>query len=134
MKGLATMTRTVREDAAQERTKELVLSKAVVRAAEHLDISGKVLAEILGLSEATVSRMRSGQYLLAGADKSFELAALFVRLFRSLDAITGGDDESSRSWLRSENTVLRARPIDFIQTIRGLTETVMYVDSRRAKI
>lgn len=119
---------------AQDRTKERVLSKAVIRAAEHLGLSGKVLAEVLGLSEATVSRMKSGQYQLAATDKAFELAALFVRLFRSLDAITGGDDESSRSWLRAQNTVLRARPIDLIQTIRGLTETVMYVDSRRAKI
>lgn len=128
------MTVIVRAKPAQDRTKEHVLSKAVIRAAEHLDIPGKTLSEIIGLSEATVSRMKSGQYHLAGADKSFELAALFVRLFRSLDAITGGDDESSRSWLRSENTVLHARPIDLIQTIRGLTETVMYVDSRRAKI
>lgn len=128
------MTGTVRAKPAQDRTKERVLSKAVIRAAERLDISGKVLSEILGLSEATVSRMKSGQYHLAGADKSFELAALFVRLFRSLDAITGGDEHASRSWLRSPNTVLRARPIDLIRSVRGLMETVMYVDSRRAKI
>lgn len=128
------MTMTAHAKPSQDRTKELVLSKATLRAAEHLDLSGKALSEVLGLSEATVSRMKSGQYHLAASDKAFELAALFVRLFRSLDAITGGDDESSRTWLRVENTVLRARPIDLIQTIRGLTETVMYVDSRRAKI
>lgn len=128
------MTMTAHAKPAQDRTKELVLSKATLHAAEHLDISGKTLSDIIGVSEATVSRMKSGQYHLASTDKSFELAALFVRLFRSLDAITGGDDESSRTWLRAENTVLRAQPIDLIQTIRGLTETVMYVDSRRAKI
>lgn len=115
-------------------TKERVLSKAVIRAAEHLDLSGKALSEVLGLSEATVSRLKSGQYHLAITDKAFELAALFVRLFRSLDGITGGDDGSSRTWLRAENSVLRARPVDHIQTIRGLMETVMYVDSRRVKI
>jgi uncharacterized protein (DUF2384 family) len=119
---------------AQDGAKELVLSKATLRAAEHLDISGKILSDIIGVSEATVSRMKSGQYQLASADKSFELAALFVRLFRSLDAITGGDDESSRTWLRAQNTVLRAQPIDLIRSVRGLLETVMYVDSRRAKI
>jgi plasmid maintenance system antidote protein VapI len=128
------MTTTTHAKPAQESAKELVLSKATLRAAEHLDLSGKALAEVLGLSEATVSRLKSGQYHLAATDKAFELAALFVRLFRSLDAITGGDDTSSRTWLRAQNTVLRARPIDLIQTIRGLMETVMYVDSRRAKI
>lgn len=130
------MTARVPAGTAQNRAteKERVLSKATLRAAEHLDISGKTLSDIIGVSEATVSRMRSGQYQLSGSDKSFELAALFVRLFRSLDAITGGDEQSSRSWLRSENSVLRARPIDLIQSVRGLLETVMYVDSRRAKI
>jgi transcriptional regulator with XRE-family HTH domain len=128
------MTMTGEAKPAQDRTKELVLSKATLRAAEHLDLSGKALAEVLGLSEATVSRMKTGQYHLAATDKAFELAALFVRLFRSLDAITGGDDESSRSWLRAQNTVLRAQPIDLIRSVRGLLETVMYVDSRRAKI
>ena len=36
-------------------------------------------------------------------DKSFELALLFIRLFRSLDAIVGGDEAVARAWLRNEN-------------------------------
>lgn len=111
-----------------------VLSKAASRAAEHLAVPNTVLARILGLSEASVSRLKSGQYSVPADSKPFELAQLFVRLFRSLDAITGGDDEASRSWLRSHNLALRGRPIDLIQTIPGLLGAVAYVDSRRARL
>jgi hypothetical protein len=59
---------------------------------------------------------------------------LFVRLFRSLDAITGSDDNTSRSWFRGDNVALRGRPIDLIQTVSGLIGVLTYVDSRRAPI
>ena len=49
-----------------------------------------LLATVIGVSEASISRMRRGEFLLHEASKPFELAVLFVRLFRSLgyDAIT----------------------------------------------
>jgi len=48
-----------------------VLTKAALRAAERLAVSNKALARIVGLSEASVSRMGSGAYTLAPGDKSF---------------------------------------------------------------
>ena len=69
------------------------LTTAVLRAAELLQVPQSELAGILGLSPATVSRMSSGQYLLQVDRKEWQLAALFVRLFRSLDSITGGRDD-----------------------------------------
>ena len=115
-------------------TAEHVLSKATIRAADHLGLTNATLAQIIGVSEASVSRMRNGQYVLRRERKEFELAQVLVRTFRSLDAITGGDDTSSRSWLVAENQALRARPIDLMKTVRGLVATVDYVDSRRAVI
>ena len=38
-----------------------VLSKAAVRSADRLGLTGHVLAQVLGLSEATVSRLRRGR-------------------------------------------------------------------------
>jgi Protein of unknown function (DUF2384) len=112
----------------------LVLSKATVRAADHLGLSNTVLARVLGLSDSTISRLKTGAYVLEPDSKAYELAQLFVRLFRGLSAITGGDDEAARSWLRGPNTALRARPIERIVAISGLFETVAYVDSRRARV
>ena len=62
-----------------------------MRAADLLDITARMLASVIGVSEATVSRMRREEFLLERGTKPFELAVLFVRLFRSLDAIVGGD-------------------------------------------
>ena len=117
---------------SQERAR--VLTMAVVRAAEKLDLSGKDLARILGVSEPTVSRMRKDKFRLEEGSKSFELGALFIRLFRSLDAITGGDRKVANAWLRNENKALGGRPLDQIMTISGLTLDLAYLDSRRAPL
>lgn len=108
-----------------------IVTKAAIAAAGRLGISNRVLANILGLSEASVSRMTRGDYTLQGK-APFELGVLFVRLYRSLDAIVGGDDAVAGQWLRNENSVLRARPIDRIQSIAGLTDVIQYLDARRA--
>ena len=112
-----------------------VLTKATIRAADKLEVSQKVLATIIGVSESVVSRMRSGSFALERASgKSFELAALFIRLYRSLDAIVGGDEAVARAWLRNENTVLQSRPIDLVQKVQGLIDVIQYLDARRAPI
>lgn len=117
------------------REEAAVLTEATVNAAEKLGINGATLARILFVSPAFVSGMKKGEKVIDPNGAPFQVAAHFVRLFRSLDAVTGGDADSNRSWLASMNTVLRTRPIDLIQNnIAGLIRTVAYLDSRRAKI
>lgn len=111
-----------------------VLTKAALRAAERLAVSNKALARVVGLSEASVSRMGSGAYTLAPGDKSFELAVLFVRLFRSLDALVHGDDAVARAWMMSPNAGLGGVPLDLIQTLPGLVHALAYLDARRALV
>jgi Protein of unknown function (DUF2384)./Helix-turn-helix. len=111
-----------------------VLTKATLRAATQLGLTNKLLATVIGVSEATVSRMRSGDYTLQRGQKSFELAVLFVRLYRSLDAIVGGDDAVAGSWLKNRNTVLDAEPLALIQTVPGLMNVIQYLDARRAVV
>ena len=111
-----------------------VLTKAVLRASDRLGVTAKTLSTVIGVSEATVSRMKKGGYALEADTKPFELAALFVRLFRSLDAIVGGDEAAARDWLRSHNTRLDDAPLDHIQTITGLIDVIAYLDARRALV
>lgn len=111
-----------------------VLTKAVLRAARQLGLTNKVLATIIGLSEATVSRMRAGEYVLQPGHKAFDLAVLLVRLYRSLDAIVGGDDAVAGSWLKNRNTALDAEPLALIQTVPGLMNVIQYLDARRAVV
>jgi len=120
--------------ATRAATAPAVVTKAALRAAERLALSNRLLAEVLGVSEATVSRMGAGTYQLAPASKPFELAVLFVRLYRSLDAIVGGDAAIAQAWLRNNNTVLGAAPLSLIASVSGLVNVVAYLDTRRAVV
>lgn len=114
--------------------KAAVLTKATLRAASRLGLTNKILAAVIGVSEATVSRMAGGGYTLQPGQKSFELATMFVRLYRSLDAIVGGDDAVAGSWLKNRNTALQAEPLSLIQTVHGLMNVIQYLDARRALV
>ena len=111
-----------------------VLTKATVRAAQYLQIPQADLAQIVGVSEATISRLVNGQKQLEPGSKTWQLAALFVRLFRSLDAIVGSDDAAARAWLRGENAALGGVPLELIRDAAGLVRTVDYLDAARARI
>ena len=111
-----------------------VLTGAVMRASAFLEITQSSLAHILGLSPSTVSRMANGTYLLDADKKEWELGALFVRLFRSLDALIGANDAAARSWLNGQNRSLAGRPIDLIRSTEGLVRVLQYLDSARGRI
>lgn len=120
--------------ATPEPAESVTVTKAVLRAAAHLEVTAKCLAKIIGVSEPTVSRMKKGEFALEPGTKPFELAVLFIRLFRSLDAIVGGDETLARAWLEGANTALEERPLDKIQTVLGLVDTIAYLDARRALV
>lgn len=111
-----------------------VVTKAALRAADILSIRDKQLARIIGVSPSTVSRMRSGATPVDRGQKPFELAVLFIRLYRSLDAIVGGDDAVARQWMANHNTALDGAPIELIQSVSGLTDAIQYLDARRALV
>jgi uncharacterized protein (DUF2384 family) len=110
------------------------LTRAALRAAEFLELPQSDLARIIGVSEATVSRLASGQKRLDPDTKPWQFAALFVRLFRSLDAVVGSDDTAARAWIRSDNKALGGVPLELIRDAAGLVRTVDYLDSARAGI
>ncbi len=106
----------------------------MLRAAALLELNQSRVAEILGLSAPQVSRMANGHYLLDAGRKEWELAALFVRLFRSLDALVGSNDAVARDWLNSENQGLGGRPADLIRSTEGLVRAVHYLDAARGRV
>jgi hypothetical protein len=111
-----------------------VLTKAMLRASERLQIPASQLSEIIGVSEAGISRMRSQKLMLESGSKPFELALIFVRLFRALDAIVGGDEKTASAWLRKRNLALGETPLQKIRTISGLMDVLAYLDARRALV
>lgn len=112
----------------------VLLAKAAIRAARRLKMRNVELARVLGVSEAVISKIDRHGDALPNDAKKLELTKLFIRLFRSVDAIVGGDDAVSAKWLRNENIVFGQKPIDAIQSITGLVDVVSYLDARRALV
>jgi DNA-binding XRE family transcriptional regulator len=110
----------------------VVIAKATLRAAERLGLTAKMLARVIGVSEPTISRIKTGVAVLERNSKAFELLVLFVRLFRALDAIVGGDEAAARAWLVNPNLVFNEAPINRIMSIAGLLDVIAYLDARRA--
>jgi hypothetical protein len=109
-----------------------VLAKAVLSAAARLDVRQRELAQVLGSSEASVSRLARGRGIDPGS-KEGELALLFLRVYRSLDALVGGDDARARAWLHAENAHLAGRPVAKITGVQGLVDVVQYLDGMRGR-
>jgi hypothetical protein len=111
-----------------------VLGKAALSATERLGLTARVLARVIGVSEPFVSRMKRGTLALDEGSKPYELAALLVRVFRSLDAVTGGDERVARAWMQAENRALGGVPAQMITSVQGLCDVVAYLDARRAPV
>lgn len=109
-----------------------VLAKATSRACELLGLSGAALARIIGVSEPTVSRIRKGELPLNPDSKEGELSALLVRVYRSLDALVGTDDQKRIAWMRGPNKALGGVPAQLIERADGLVATLSYLDGMRA--
>ena len=123
----------IAKPAANTATAAAVLSKAVARAAERLDISRSLLARVLGVSPSTITRLYSGEYRLEQSRKEWEFALLFVRAFRSLDSIVG-EETAAKKWLNSQNRGLNGRPIELISNTEGLVRVVHYLDASRGLV
>jgi hypothetical protein len=110
-----------------------VLTRATLAAATRLGVRNARLAEVIGTSEASVSRLSSGRRI-DPASKEGELALLFLRLFRSLDALVGGEDAQARAWLHAENTHLNGVPAERIRRVEGLVDVIQYLDGMRGRL
>ena len=118
--------------AAADPRRNVVLTRATLRAAGLLGLARKDLAVVLGVSPSTLSRL--DERPLDPARKEGELAVLFVRLFRSLDALLGGDALKAKAWLHARNTHLGGVPAERIRTVTGLVDVIEYLDAMRGKV
>jgi len=123
----------VAREAAPAPEPAAVLTTAALAAARRLGLRNRELAAVIGTSEASVSRLGRTR-VLEPSSKEGELALLFVRLFRSLDALVGGAEAQSRAWLHAENEHLGGVPAELIQRVEGLVDVVQYLDAMRGRL
>lgn len=111
-----------------------VVTRALRRASARLGFTQREVAVILGVSTASLSRVHNGQRLVDLQGKEGELALLFLRIYRSLDALVGGDDAKAQAWLRAENTHLGGAPLTLMARIQGMVDVAGYLDGMRGRI
>ena len=112
---------------------DAVLAKAVLKAAEQLGLKQAELASVLGIHRTAVSRLKQNPSLDPGS-KQGELALLLLRIARALFALTGGDQDWIRHFMRTHNTVTGGVPAKQIETIQGIATVLQFVDAIRGKI
>ena len=111
----------------------MVLAKATMRASVLLGFTGATLGRVIGLSDASVSRVSAGARPIEPGSKEGELAALLVRIYRSLDALVGNDEKRRMEWLGSYNTGLNGVPKEMMLSVQGLVQVAAYLDGMRAR-
>lgn len=105
-----------------------VLAKAARNAAAHLGLTRAELGEIIGRDRTSLNRG------IRPDSKSGELALLFLRCYRGLYALLGGDRENMAHWFNTENIHLHGKPKDLVRNVEGLVAVLRYLDGMRGKI
>ena len=125
------MTTAVRAvEASQE---DAVVTKAFIRAGQKLGLSGKQLANIIGVSEAQISRLGNGSISLHSSNRhAWDAALLVIRIYRGLLS-SWGDLATAKLWLHGYNTALHGIPVDMIANFEGLVDVARYVDFQRGQ-
>jgi hypothetical protein len=109
-----------------------ILMKAFNNACSELGVNKTQAGKIIGVNRSTLSRKEISGF--APDSKQGELSLHFIRLYRSLFAISGGDKGFMRHWFNTCNTELAGIPADKVQSVLGLIQTNEYLDSMRGKI
>ncbi|NQZ33767.1 MAG: DUF2384 domain-containing protein [Oceanospirillaceae bacterium] len=116
----------------QKAEKSAVLMKAFNNACDAMRISGADKSNMLGVNASTLSRNSIKGF--SPDSKTGELQLHFIRLYRSLFAIAGGDNEFMYHWYSTNNAALNGVPAVLCLSIEGLFRTNQYLDAMRGKV
>ena len=108
----------------------VVLTTAVIRAANTLGLNQSEVARMLGLSQPTGNRLMNGEFHLRQLRTEWQLALIFVRVYRGLEGVLG-DVDAARNWLSQYHHTFNSRPRDLLQRVEGLVRVVTYIEAYR---
>ncbi|BBB27559.1 MbcA/ParS/Xre antitoxin family protein [Amphritea japonica] len=110
-----------------------VLCKAMFNASEQLTLNQQELGRVVGINRTGVSRLKQSG-LLDPASKRGELALLLIRAARALFALSGGNHDWIKHFMRSNNKLTGGIPAEQMQSVQGLMRVVTYLDAIRGKV
>ncbi len=106
-----------------------VLAEALANAGKHLGMSQADLGAVIGKNRTAVSRGS-----IDPDSKAEELALLFIRCYRALFVLVGGNFGQMRHWMQTENLHTGGVPGEQIKSVQGLTAVLEYLDAMRGKL
>lgn len=113
--------------------KSHVLAKALLNVSHELGLNTTELADALGVDRTSISRLRTSMSLDPKSKKG-EIALLLIRIARALHALTNGDTDWMKAFMRSHNKGTGGIPAKQVANLDGLMRVVRYVDGMRGKI
>ena len=113
-------------------TSNQVLTHSALRAGALLGLSHVALAQALGLEQSTVSAMADGSAELHSDIPSGQLALTLIKIYQSLTANVGGDEQACKQWVCSHNTGLAGTPALLMQSEEGINAVLAYLQSMEA--
>ena len=113
-------------------TSNQVLTHSALRTGALLGLSHAELARALGLDQSTVSAMEHGLAELHSDFPSGQLALTLIKIYQSLTANVGGDEQACKQWVCSHNTGLAGTPALLMQSEEGINAVLAYLQSMEA--
>lgn len=114
-------------NAVKNDEQSVVLMKAFNNACVALGFGNTEKSKLLCINKSTLSRNVDKGFL--PESKAGELQLHFIKLYRSLFAISGGDGEFMSYWFHTENQALNGVPAYLCLSIDGLFRINQYLDT-----
>ena len=109
--------------------KSEILAEGYLNAGKSLGFKTRDLGEILGGDRKALSRNK-----LDTQSKSGEIAMMFIRIYRSLFVLMGGNVEQMQVWMHTRNSHTGGVPSDQVRTLVGLVTVMEYLDAMQEKL
>lgn len=113
--------------------RQAVLAKALLRAQDVMGVDNQQMAGILGVNRTTLTRAYRS-LSLDPEQNAGRLAALVLRVYRSVHTLMGGNSENIRHWISTPNHAFAGdTPLASMQSIEGLVSVAQYCDAMRGR-
>ncbi|MFK8020188.1 MAG: antitoxin Xre/MbcA/ParS toxin-binding domain-containing protein [Pseudomonadales bacterium] len=110
-----------------------VLAKALYRAQVAMGVENQQMADILGVNRTTLARVYQTENI-DPEQNAGRLAAIVLRVYRSVHTLMGGDTKNIQHWLNTPNHAFADQiPLQVMKSVDGLVSVAQYCDAMRGR-
>ena len=123
------MKKAMNTDALSNLNKFKILAEGYLNAGKALGFKTCDLGEILGKDRTALSRNKLDPH-----SKTGEIALMFIRIYRSLFELMGGNTDQMQHWMHTRNLQTGGVPSEQLKTLVGLVTVMEYLDALKGKL